>query len=68
MKFWKRKQIDYYNYRYDCIHTLKVNEENGSSTNILKINENKIVSAVTKATYIKFWNIVTIKNIKTLKK
>ena len=52
MKIWKRNQSDYYNYNYVCIHTLKVNEEDGSSTNILKINESKIVSAATNANYI----------------
>ena len=38
-----------------CIDTLTVNEKYGSSTNILKINENEIVSAATQANYIIFW-------------
>ena len=59
MKIWKKKGNN-----FTCINTLTVNDEFDSSTNILKIKENEIVSAATKANYIIFWNI---NNLKTKK-
>ena len=57
MKIWKKKGNN-----FTCINTLTVNDEFGSSTNILKINENEIVSAATNANYIIFWNITNLEN------
>ena len=51
MNIWKAKDN-----KFNCINTLLVNDEPKSSTNILKINENEIVSAATRANYIIFWN------------
>ena len=61
MKVWTKK-----NDSFTCIKILTVNDEPGSSTNILKINKNEIVSAATKANYIIFWNINTFKEIKKI--
>ena len=61
MKFWNYKDN-----KFSCTNTLIINDEIGFSTNILKVNENKIVSAATKSNYIKFWNINTYKNIGTI--
>ena len=55
MKIWQKKGSN-----FTCINTLTVNDEFGSSTNILKIKENEVVSAATKANYIIFWNINTL--------
>ena len=61
MKVWQKKD-----YNFACIKSLTVNDEIGSSTNILKINENEIVSAATNANYIIFWNINTLKEYKRI--
>ena len=61
MKIWQKKGNN-----FTCINTLIVNDEPGFSTNILKINENEIVSAATNANYIIFWNINTFKQIKKI--
>ena len=61
MKIWKKKDNS-----FTCIITLTVNDELGSSTNILKIKENEIISAATNANYIIFWNINTFKKIKKI--
>ena len=61
MKIWKKKGNN-----YTCINTLIVNDMPDCSTNILKINENKIISAATNANYIIFWNINTFKEIKKI--
>ena len=61
MKFW-----NYQDNKFICTYTVIVNDEIGYSTNIIKVNENKIVSAATKANYIKFWDINTFNNIRTI--
>ena len=61
MKVWKKKDNS-----FTCINILTINDEPGSSTNILKINKNEIVSAATNANYIIFWNINTFKEIKKI--
>ena len=61
MKIWQKKGNN-----FTCINTLIVNDEPGFSTNILKINENEIVSAATNANYIIFWNINNFKQIKKI--
>ena len=61
MKIWQKKGNN-----FTCINTLTVNDELGSSTNILKIKENEIVSAATKANYIIFWNINHLENKKKI--
>jgi len=61
MRVWQKKDSN-----FTCIKNLKVNEEPGSSTNILKINRNEIVSAATNANYIIFWNINTLKEYKKI--
>ena len=61
MKVWNKKDNS-----FTCIKSLTVNDEPGSSTNILKINKNEIVSAATNANYIIFWNINTFKEIKKI--
>ena len=63
MKIWKKNKKDM---NFLCIDTLTVNEKYGSSTNILKINENEIVSAATQANYIIFWEPNTPKAIKKI--
>ena len=61
MRVWQKKDSN-----FTCIKSLTVNDELGSSTNILKINRNEIVSAATNANYIIFWNINTLKEYKKI--
>ena len=61
MKVWKKKDNS-----FTCINILIINDEPGSSNNILKINKNEIVSAPTNANYIIFLNINTFKEIKKI--
>ena len=69
MKIWKKDKKDDYN--YNCIKSLIIGDKNNdTNTNILKINENKLVSSSCNCNFIKFFDmkndfkeITTINNI-----
>ena len=66
MKIWEKKEENNYN----CIKSIIISDNSGKNTNILQINENKLVSSAVDSNYIKFFDIkkdfdeiTTIKNI-----
>ena len=63
IKIWKnnKKDMNFY-----CVKTLTSNEKKNFPINILKINENEIVSATTKANYIIFWDLNTFTEFKKI--
>ena len=63
IKIWKnnKKDMNFY-----CVKALTSNEKKNFPINILKINENEIVSATTKANYIIFWDLNTFTEFKKI--
>jgi len=65
MKIWEKKEND-----YNCMKSIVISDNYGQNTNVLQINENKLVSSAYISNYIKFFDIknnyneiTTIKNI-----
>ena len=64
MEIWEKKEINDYNYMKSKI----ISDNSGINTNILQINENKLVSSATKSDYIKIFDIQNnFEEIKTTK-
>ncbi len=64
MKIWEKKEQNDYN----CLKSIIISDTSGNNTNILQINENKLVSSATKSNYIKFFDIQNnFEEIKTIK-
>ena len=62
MKIWEFK-----NNQYICINTLNISSKDETDTNILKINDNKLISSAYDDNIIKFWDIKNnFKEISTL--
>ena len=66
MKIWEKNEENDYNF----IKSIIISDNSGKNTNILQINENKLVSSSVESNYIKFFDIkqdfeeiTTIKNI-----
>ena len=53
MKIWEKNEEDDYN----CIKSIIISDNSGKNTNILQINENKLVSSSVESSYIKFFDI-----------